>query len=173
VNLYVKAGIVLAGYAGAFAAALIALDQRLRATAHNPDVQASSGMYAFGDGLLFLYVFGLVALLPTALALYHLRPLRKFWSALAVGALALASTGLAAALVVLLSNQPQFQSVLMLPAMVCVLRLLLAPVLGSTFIVCALFAPETRARWMLGIAAAIECAAGAAWFLSLVAHHLA
>ena len=162
----------MTGYAGAFATALIALDQRLRATAHSPDVQASGGMHAFGDGLLFLFVFGLVALLPTALALYYLRPARKFWSALSLGALAVASTGLAAALVVLLSKQPQLQAMLTLPAIFGVMRLLLAPVLGPTFIVCALFAPEARSRWQLGIAAVIECMAGASWIVSIVLSRL-
>ena len=169
-NSYAKAGTVLAGYAGAFVAALIVFDQRLRATAGDPDAQR--GMHAFGDGLLFFYVFGLVALLPTALALYYLRPLRKFWNALAVGALALAATGLAAALVVLVSHQPQFQAALTLPAIFGVLRLLLTPVLGATLIVCAFFATDARARWMLGIAAAIECVAGASWFASLLISHL-
>lgn len=169
-NSYAKTGTVLAGYAGAFAAALIAVEQRLRANAGNPDAQG--GMQAFGDGLLFLYVFGLVALLPTALALFYLRERQQFWRALSVGALALAATGLAAALVVLLSHQPQFQAALMAPAMLCVLRLLLTPVLGATFVVCALFAPDARARWMLGGGAAIECAAGAAWFVSLLMSHL-
>ena len=38
--------------------------------------QASSGMYAFGDLLLFIAMFGCLALFPTGLALYLL--LKKF-----------------------------------------------------------------------------------------------
>jgi hypothetical protein len=38
--------------------------------------QASSGMYAFGDLILFIGVFGVLALIPTGLAAYFL--LRKF-----------------------------------------------------------------------------------------------
>ncbi len=38
----------------------------------NAVAQASSGMYAFGDLLLFIVVFSLLALLPTGLALYFL-----------------------------------------------------------------------------------------------------
>ncbi len=38
--------------------------------------QASSGMYAFGDLLLFIGMFGIAALVPTGLAVYFL--LRKF-----------------------------------------------------------------------------------------------
>ena len=38
--------------------------------------QASAGMYAFGDFILFLGIFGVLALFPTGLAVYFL--LRKF-----------------------------------------------------------------------------------------------
>ena len=34
--------------------------------------QASAGMYAFGDLILFIGVFGVLALFPTVLALYFL-----------------------------------------------------------------------------------------------------
>jgi len=33
-----------------------------------PIAQASSGMYAFGDLLLFIVIFGVLALIPTGLA---------------------------------------------------------------------------------------------------------
>lgn len=38
--------------------------------------QASAGMYAFGDLILFVEIFGILALLPTGLALYFV--VRKF-----------------------------------------------------------------------------------------------
>ena len=38
----------------------------------NQAAQASAGMYAFGDLLLFTGVFGVLALLPTGLGLYFL-----------------------------------------------------------------------------------------------------
>jgi len=38
--------------------------------------QASAGMFAFGDLILFVGIFGVLALFPTGLALYFL--LRKF-----------------------------------------------------------------------------------------------
>ena len=41
-----------------------------------PAARASSGMYAFGDFLLFIGAFGILALFPTGLALYFL--LRSF-----------------------------------------------------------------------------------------------
>ena len=44
----------------------------------NAVAQASSGMYAFGDLLLFLGMFGILALFPTGLGLYFLiRAFRK------------------------------------------------------------------------------------------------
>jgi len=38
----------------------------------SPAAQASAGMYAFGDLLLFIVLFGVLALLPTGVALYFL-----------------------------------------------------------------------------------------------------
>jgi hypothetical protein len=167
---YRKPAIVLAGYALAFAVAVLVIELRLRANAGNADAQG--GMQAFGDALTFIFVFGTVALLPTGLALHYLRPLLKFWRALAVFALALAATALAAALVILASKQPQWQAALTLPAVLAVLRLLLTPVIGPALAVGAYFAPDSRARWKLGIAAGVECAAGAAWFISLLISNL-
>ena len=169
-NFRAKTGIVLGGYAAAFATAVIVIGLRLRANADIPDAQG--GMQAFGDALTFIFVFGIASLLPTGLALHYLRPLQKFWRALAAGAIVLAATALAAALVILLSKQAQFQSVMTLPAVFAVLRLLLSPVIVPTLVVCTYFAPDRRARWRLGIAAAVECAAGAAWFISLLVSNL-
>jgi hypothetical protein len=70
-----KWGVVIGGYTVACLVAIVVVyvyqlfTQTLAA-------QASSGMYAFGDLLLFLGVFGILALFPTGLALYFL--LRSF-----------------------------------------------------------------------------------------------
>jgi hypothetical protein len=61
-----KALSVLVGYSGALLAACLALYIRQLNT-QGPDAQASAGMYAFGDGLLFGAVFGFGALFPTGL----------------------------------------------------------------------------------------------------------
>lgn len=78
-NTPLKIGIILAGYGsalfGAFAVSYI--------RAENTPAPVSSGMYAFGDSILFLGVFGLLALVPTGLLLFFLRPFAKFWIALA------------------------------------------------------------------------------------------
>src|SRR5258708_35537275 len=53
-------------------------------------------MYAFGDAILFVAVFGVVALAPTGAALFFLRPYRRFWTVLAALGLAVAVTGVTA-----------------------------------------------------------------------------
>ena len=79
----VKVGVVLAGYVAAVLAASAAVAVRVANTS-GPDADASAGMYAFGDGLLFIAVFSAVALFPTGLALWFLRPYRWFWVVLSV-----------------------------------------------------------------------------------------
>jgi hypothetical protein len=56
-NRLVKFGVVLAGYVTSVLAACAAVDFRQLHT-QGEHVQASAGMYAFGDALLFLVVFG-------------------------------------------------------------------------------------------------------------------
>ncbi|MBI5248978.1 MAG: hypothetical protein HY912_05735 [Desulfomonile tiedjei] len=100
-------GAVLAGYLTAFLLASGAVHYQQLQTLGDPQAQASSGMYAFGDAILFMFVFGVVALFPTGLALYFLRPFRSFWTALSIASLALAVTGMVAASVIALaSSQP-------------------------------------------------------------------
>jgi hypothetical protein len=73
----VKSGVVVAGYVAAVLAASAAVAVRIANTS-GPDAQASAGMYALGDSLLFVAVFSAVALVPTGLALWFLRPYRWF-----------------------------------------------------------------------------------------------
>ena len=66
-----KLGLVIGGYVAAcIAASGIVYIYGL--FTQDPAAQASSGMYAFGDLLLFIAVFGILALFPTGLALYFL-----------------------------------------------------------------------------------------------------
>ena len=95
-NRVSKTGVVLGGYAAALLLtwALFYIYVFMR-----KDIgSGSGGMQAFGDTLLFAGVFGLLALVPTALALYYLRPFEKFWVAFSIASLALAATGPVAAL---------------------------------------------------------------------------
>jgi hypothetical protein len=71
-----KIGLVLGGYAlaAALAAAVVMLHQAL---AEGGAADASAGMHAFGDALLFLATFALGAVPPTlagALFLFRARP---------------------------------------------------------------------------------------------------
>ena len=70
-----KLGLVVGGYVAAclIASGVLYLWQL---STQNASAQASAGMYAGGDVLLFLGVFGVLALIPTGLAGYFL--LRKF-----------------------------------------------------------------------------------------------
>lgn len=66
-----KTGLVLGGYV--LACLLAGLAVYINDLFMNPTVlQASSGMSAFGDLVLFVGVLGCVALFPTGLALYFL-----------------------------------------------------------------------------------------------------
>ena len=64
-----KVGLVIGGY---ILACLIAVGTVYAYEWSIPTAasQASSGMYAFGDLILFVSVFGFLALFPTGLALY-------------------------------------------------------------------------------------------------------
>src|SRR5262245_14862624 len=74
--------IVAVGYLASLLLAALAVAVHIALTS-GADANASSGMYAFGDALLFVFVFGGCALVPTAAALYFLRPYRRFWVAAA------------------------------------------------------------------------------------------
>jgi hypothetical protein len=70
-----KLGLVIGGYVGAclITSAVVYIWQL---STQDAAAQASAGMYAGGDLLLFIGVFGVLALFPTGLALYFL--IRKF-----------------------------------------------------------------------------------------------
>jgi len=94
---FLKVAVVAGGYIAAFLMASAAVAIRVANTS-GPDAQASSGMYAFGDALLFVAVFGVSALVPTGAALFFLRPYRHFWTVLSALGLAVASKGVTAAI---------------------------------------------------------------------------
>ena len=68
---YAKAAIVGGGYVVAFAIAWAAVALHM-ATTNQAEASAASGMYAFGDTILFIGVFGLVALIPTGVAVFFM-----------------------------------------------------------------------------------------------------
>ena len=89
----VKIGIVVAGYILACVAAYIATYIQELAT-RGTDAQASQGMFAFGQSILFMLVFGGLALIPTVLGFYFLRSSEKFWNGFAVLCLVFSITGI-------------------------------------------------------------------------------
>jgi hypothetical protein len=160
-NRLSRIGLVVGGYVAAFSVASVLVYIRQLRTS-GPDAQASAGMYAGGDFMLFVMAFTILALIPTGFGLYFLRPYEKFWMALSVAALAVAITGpVGAFLSALTINSPMRQSPLVIAGELGFLRAMGAPLLVLGFLTCAAFAPSRRPRWALLVATGLECAASA------------
>jgi hypothetical protein len=158
----VKIGTVLAGYVAAVLVANAAVAVRIADTS-GPDAQASAGMYAFGDGLLFVAVFGAADLVPTGLALWFLRPFRWFWVGLSATAVTFAITAILAASVYAVAaclTLPR-ESPLMEWAAFAVLRMLAASPLAAVFVLGGVISPGRASRWALLAAAGTEGAVAA------------
>ena len=148
-----KTGAVLAGYAAAFAVASYVHQLNTQ----GPDAQGSDDMYALGNDLFFVQVFCGLGLFPTGLALYFLRPVRAFWTILAIAALAFAATGpITAAAIVLASHVSGLPSFCTAWASLGVLRVLPAPLFAAAFLLGGCFAPSRFPRWALLGASVIE-----------------
>ncbi len=145
-----KTGIVLGGLVATFAAAWVAVDVRQRF--QNPaDVQAASGMYAAGDAMWGVAVFGVLALLPLGLALFWLRPVPRFWKVLTTSAAAYAPTGPLALLV-----SGPLRALLGGWSFLGFLRIGTMPLSALALATCGLFAPAVRQRWLLLVAAFLD-----------------
>lgn len=170
-KLRLKLGVIAGGYVAAFLIASAAVAIRLANTS-GPDAQASSGMYAFGDALLFLAVFVVVALLPTGAALFLLRPYRHFWVMLSACGLGVAVTGVAAAALFATGRHVTAPSPLATSAGLSVLRILVAPLFALTFLVCAGLSPYRFPRLaflaVTATEAAVSAYGGLVWFVPLV-----
>ncbi|HVK56452.1 MAG TPA: hypothetical protein VM532_15675 [Burkholderiales bacterium] len=154
---FAKAGLVAAGYIAAFAIASLVVAIYVAATSGS-DRQASGGMFAFGDSLLFLVVFGLAAVPATCATLFFLRPYRAFWVILSVAALVITTTSLAALLGYVATKTSDPRSVLHYWSAFAVLRILVAPLFATAFLLSGLFAPNRAARVSLFVAMGIETA---------------
>ena len=162
-KMLIKPSMVVAGYVAAFLVADAAL--YLRELRMPAEAKTSVGMYAFGDLILFVEVFGVSATVPTALALYFLRPFRKLWLVFSIGCLTLAVTGLIAAPVVIWTHSLRADAdVWQALASVGILRTLLSPMLVPSFLVAAVAAPTWHCHWTLLAAMAMEGVAFASWF---------
>lgn len=91
----VKFAIVLVGYLLAVLVAFAVVSIYVLAT-NGSDRNGSSGMYAFGDSLLFLLVLSFAAIPATCAALFFLREYRRFWSVLSIVAITVVTSGFVA-----------------------------------------------------------------------------
>ena len=166
---FIKLSIVLAAYVVAFVIAAEVVHLRELQPQWQATAQDSPGMAAFADFILFVEVFGVAAAAPTALASYFLRPFRNICTVFATGCLALAATGLLAAVVVFWTRSLHAEiGLLGALAPAGELRTILSPILAPSFLVSVPLAPTRRCRWILLAAAAMEGAAfasGHAWLL--------
>ena len=138
------------GLVVAFGAGWLAVGLRQLAT-DGPDARAASGMYAAGDMMFGIAVFGLLALVPLAVGLFWLRPVTRFWSILTGCALGYALTGLPAMIVV-----HGFQQLFGAMSFFAVARVGMMPFGALALFLCALFAPVARQRWLLLAAAGAD-----------------
>jgi hypothetical protein len=150
-----KVLLVVAGYAIALLVALGGTHAHQVATS-GPAWQGYSGMLAFGDSILFLGVFGVIAVPATGAALYFLRPVRLFWQIASITALTIAATGIAAFLGYLVFRTTEPAGGLGLWVSLTPLRILLAPLLGTAFFLGHLFAPSRPVRLAFLAATVIE-----------------
>ncbi len=150
-----KVGLVAVGYAGALLVAIAATSAYIAATG-SLDRDMYSGMFAFGDSLLFLMVFAIAGTVPGGAALYFLRPYPAFWVVLAGVALVFAATAIASLYDHLGAPGAGLAAAW---SAVASLRLLIAPLFALAFALSAIFAPRRGPRLALFCAAAIESAA--------------
>jgi hypothetical protein len=156
-----KIGIVSGGLLVAVAVAAWLVFGRMALMRDGNDA-ASSGMAAFGDLLLGLAVFGVLALVPGGLGLYWLRPVTWIWPVLVGSAVALALTGVLA----VAANGWWRESAGNL-ALLADVRIGLMPLSALVSLCGAAFAPGTRWRWVLIGAAVLD----GALFCSVMAVH--
>lgn len=153
--------LILVGYLVAFCVAFAVVATYVAAT-DSPEAQASSGMHAFGESLLFLAVFGLASIPATMAALFFLRPYRAFWRVAAVLALGITATVVIALIAYLLTENAG--AVPGIWSSLAPLRILMAPLCAIAFFLSGLFAPIRFCRLIFIGAASIETVAFV-WFV--------
>jgi energy-converting hydrogenase Eha subunit A len=146
---------VVVGYAVALVTASVVVSIYVAAT-DGPDRQGSDGMYAFGDSILYLGIFGLASIPATGAALFFLRPYRLFWRIASICALAVAAIGVASLAVNLFYRNEGTASVLGIWSALTPLRFLLTPLFAIAFGLSFLFAPARSFRIAFFCATAVE-----------------
>ena len=157
-NKSAKIGIVIVGYILACAAAYIAT-YIWELTTRGTDAQASQGMFAFGQTVLFLVVFGGLALIPTVLAFYFLRSSEKFWNGFALLCLVFSITWIIIVIANALINANILhiaESSAAVVSLFGVLGAFGAPIFIVGFLVLAVIAPSRRPRILLLVSAGLE-----------------
>lgn len=151
--------VVLAGYLLAFLVACGVVYVRQLATS-DAIAQASSGMYAFGDVILFGVVFGGLSIPPTMATLYFLRKSRVLWISLVSIAVIYAVAAVAAVLAARFTEGAA--------SLVSVPILVAAPMIAVGLLACCLLAPTRPTRYTLLSAAMVDFVASAVFFGSLL-----
>ena len=123
------------------------------------NAQASGGMAAFGDAILFVAVFAVCALVPTGAGLFFLRPYPRFWNMFSTGGLVVAFTSVVAAILFTVGRH-ETHSPLSPWVDLSVLRILVAPLFALTFLVCAVLSPQRSQRFSFLAATAMEAIVG-------------
>jgi hypothetical protein len=170
INKASKFGLVIAGYILAFVIASVATAIRIRLTS-GPQAQASSGMYAAGDSFLFMGVFGLLAIPPTALMFFFLRPFTTFWNWFAAACLLFAACGPIVAFANTLINSSMTYSPTdlgLILSLVGILHFFGSPILFVGFAVLSVIAPAGRARKFMLISAGLEVLTGGYTLLTIL-----
>lgn len=165
-----KIFLVGSGYLAALVVAAVAVWIYATLTAGSVR-DASSGMYAFGDAVLFLGTFTLAAVPATCAGLFFLRPFPLFWRVLVAGAFAMAATGVVVLVDFLVTQRAPANSFLGGWAMLSPIRVILAPLLAIGVGLCGLFAPTRFTRLAFLGAAATEAVVfvwvALVWFRSI------
>ena len=162
-----KVGLVVLGYLLALVVAWGTVLAHVAMTS-GPAAQASSGMYAAGDAILFLAAFAVASIPATGAALFFLRPYPAFWHVLSVVAMLIASTALVAAAGFLLGRSVDRGTLLGEVAMAAPVRVFLAPPFAVLWLVAVPFAPLRRPRLLLGIAGLAEVGLIFIFFLTML-----
>ena len=152
---WVKWGVVLAGYALAFAVSALAVaiyDRRFSPA----DNQAMGGMIAGGEMIYGTGVFVLASLVPTGLALWFVRRHRPTWSAFSTVCLTFAVAGLSAVVIMIATRGATRPGIIMLVDVFSLVQMLGSPLWIGAFALFALLAPARDLRRRMLVAAAIE-----------------
>jgi hypothetical protein len=163
--------LVIAGYAVAFVVAFVISYLRERVMQANDPVQFSGGMQAAGDFLFIAGLFGALSLIPTAMALYFLRPYPKFWNFISIAALIMGSTAPIAVILFLLTHSPILPNWVKVISFVSLMKIISTPFFAFGFLITAFISPPQSRRWALFAAAAMEgavCACGLALLVVVV-----